>query len=67
METKSVLAHLLSGFNMKVVAKTPMPMNVIQKAQCNCGRRFLAGFGEEDLLKCLLYYVCVCYVHTACF
>jgi cytochrome P450 family 9 len=31
METKLVLAHLLSRFNMKVVAKTPMPMTVIQK------------------------------------
>jgi hypothetical protein len=31
METKSVLAHLLSRFNIKVVAKTPIPMNVIQK------------------------------------
>jgi hypothetical protein len=31
METKSVLAHLLSRFNIRVVAKTPMPVKIIQK------------------------------------
>jgi hypothetical protein len=31
METKSVLAQLLSHFNMKVVSKTPIPIKIIQK------------------------------------
>jgi hypothetical protein len=31
METKLALAHLLARFNLKVVAKTPLPLKVIQK------------------------------------
>jgi hypothetical protein len=30
MESKLALVHLLSRFNIKVVAKTPMPMKIIQ-------------------------------------
>ncbi|PNF23401.1 Cytochrome P450 9e2 [Cryptotermes secundus] len=31
METKSLLAHLLSRFSVKVISKTPVPIKVIQK------------------------------------
>ncbi|XP_023717565.1 cytochrome P450 9e2 isoform X1 [Cryptotermes secundus] len=31
METKSLLAHLLSRFSVKVISKTPIPIKVIQK------------------------------------
>jgi hypothetical protein len=31
MEAKTVLVHLLSQFSLKVVAKTPMPVQIIQK------------------------------------
>jgi hypothetical protein len=31
METKLALVYLLSRFSMKVVAKTPVPIKIIQK------------------------------------
>jgi hypothetical protein len=31
MEVKSVLAHLLSRFNIKVIPKTPVPIKIVQK------------------------------------
>jgi len=31
METKLALAYLLSRFSLKVVAKTPVPIKIIQK------------------------------------
>jgi hypothetical protein len=30
MESKLALVHVLSRFNLKVVAKTPVPMKIIQ-------------------------------------
>jgi len=30
MESKLVLVHLLSRFNIRVIAKTPLPMKIIQ-------------------------------------
>jgi hypothetical protein len=32
MEVKSLLAHLLSHFDIKVVPKTPVPIKLVQKA-----------------------------------
>jgi hypothetical protein len=31
METKLALAFLLSQFNLRMVAKTPVPMKIVQK------------------------------------
>jgi hypothetical protein len=31
MEAKSLLAHLLSHFNIKAVPKTPVPIRIVQK------------------------------------
>jgi cytochrome P450 family 9 len=31
MEAKTVLVHLLLRFNLRVVAKTPMPIKIVQK------------------------------------
>lgn len=60
METKSLLAHLLSRFSIKVVSKTPIPIKIIQKG-FNVTAEGGFWLGLEKRTSWTVYYIMLLY------